>query len=262
MPPMAAPERLPLPGADELPRMSLIEHLEELRKRILWSIVGMAVVFLPCWTYSKWVFDHFLAAPILSYLPPPHQLVYNKLSDPFILYFKLACILAIFAASPFILYQAWCFIAPGLYPRERRFALPFVLCTSAFFIGGGAFGYYVAFPRAAAFFFEIGKGLTPLITVDTYLSFLTTVLLGMGLMFELPVLIFLLSWLGVVTPRFLMRQFRWAVVIIFTIAAIVTPTPDIVNQCVFAIPGVALYLLGVGAAYLVHRDKAKRRAAA
>jgi sec-independent protein translocase protein TatC len=259
---MATPERLPPPGAaHELPRMSLIEHLEELRKRIFWSVVGVAVAFFPCWNYSKWVFDRFLTAPIRPYLPPPnHQLVYNKLSDPFILYFKLACILAIFASSPFILYQAWRFISPGLYDREKRFALPFVLCTSAFFLGGGAFGYYIAFPRAAAFFFDIGKGLTPLITVDTYLSFLTAILLGMGLMFELPVLIFLLSWLGVVTPRFLWRQFRWAVVIIFTVAAIVTPTPDIVNQCVFAIPGVALYLLGVGAAYLVRRDRKARAA--
>jgi sec-independent protein translocase protein TatC len=240
--------------------MSLIEHLEELRKRIFWSVLGVAVAFFPCWKYSKWIFDHFLTAPILPYLPN-HQLVYNKLSDPFILYFKLACILAIFVSSPFILYQAWRFIAPGLYERERRFALPFVLSTTAFFLGGGAFGYYVAFPRAAAFFFDIGQGLTPLITVDTYLSFLTAVLLGMGLMFELPVLIFLLSWLGVVTPRFLWRQFRWAVIIIFVIAAIVTPTPDIVNQCVFAVPGVLLYLLGVGAAHLVHRDKKRDKPA-
>ncbi|HXO18819.1 MAG TPA: twin-arginine translocase subunit TatC [Thermoanaerobaculia bacterium] len=234
--------------------MSLMEHLEELRKRILWSLLGVGLLFFPCWSYSREIFA-FLVAPIQRYLPPGTKLVYLKLTEPFILYFKVAGLAALFLASPFVLYQIWRFISPGLYERERRYALPFVFFTTFFFLAGGAFGYYVAFPYAAQFLLGVGKDLTPVITVDNYFGFLITVLLGLGLMFELPVLIFLLSVLGVVTPRFLMRQFRWAVVIIFTVAAIVTPTPDIFNQCVFAIPGVLLYLLGVGAAALVVRKK-------
>jgi sec-independent protein translocase protein TatC len=241
--------------------MSLVQHLEELRKRIIWSIVGLAVAFFPCWSYAKEIFN-FLVAPIHPFLPPGTRLAFLGLTDPFLMYFKVAALAALFIASPFILYQAWRFIAPGLYPRERHYALPFVLITTAFFLSGGAFGYYVAFPAAAKFLLGMGDQLTPVITVTTYFSFLMTLILGLGLMFELPVIIFLLSILGVVTPRFLMRQFRWAVVIIFTVAAIVTPTPDIFNQCVFAVPGVALYLIGVGAAALATRSRNKRRAAA
>ncbi len=256
---MVNPERLPPAPAAELPRMSLIEHLEELRKRILWSLVGVAAAFFPCWNYSKEIFG-FLVAPIQK-IHPGLQLSFLKLTDPFILYFKIGCFAALFVASPFVLYQAWRFIAPGLYAREKRMAVPFVAFTTFFFVGGAAFGYYVAFPYAAKFLLDQGAGLQPIITIDTYFSFILTVLLGLGLMFELPVFIFLLSWLGVVTPRFLMKKFRWAVVIIFIVAAIVTPTPDIFNQCVFAVPGIALYLLGVGASYLVQRDRDKKKAA-
>jgi sec-independent protein translocase protein TatC len=250
--------RVPSPAPEELPRMSLVEHLEELRKRIVWSIVGLAVAFFPCWNYAKEIFA-FLVAPIKPYLPSGTRLAFLGLTDPFLMYFKVAALAALFLASPFVLYQAWRFIAPGLYPRERHYALPFVLVTTMFFLAGGAFGYYVAFPAAAKFLLGMGDQLTPVITVTAYFSFLMTLILGLGLMFELPVLIFLLSVLGVVTPRFLMRQFRWAVVLIFIVAAIVTPTPDIFNQCVFAVPGVALYLLGVGAAAIVTRGRDKRR---
>jgi sec-independent protein translocase protein TatC len=250
------PARIAPPAPEELPRMSLMEHLEELRKRILWSLVGIAAAFFPCWSYAKEIFA-FLVAPLKPFLPPGTRLAFLGLTDPF----KMAALAALFLASPFVLYQAWQFIAPGLYPRERRYALPFVLVTTVFFLSGGAFGYYVAFPAAAKFLLGIGADqLQPVITVTTYFGFLMTIILGLGLMFELPVVIFLLSLLGVVTPRFLMKQFRWAVVIIFIVAAIVTPTPDIFNQCVFAVPGIALYLVGVGAAALATRSRDKRRA--
>jgi sec-independent protein translocase protein TatC len=256
------PARVSPPAPEELPRMSLMEHLEELRKRILWSLVGIAAAFFPCWNYAKEIFA-FLVAPLKPFLPPGTRLAFLGLTDPFIMYFKMAALAALFIASPFVLYQAWQFIAPGLYPRERRYALPFVLVTTAFFLSGGAFGYYVAFPAAAKFLLGIASDqLQPVITVTTYFGFLMTIILGLGLMFELPVVLFLLSLLGVVTPRFLIKQFRWAVVIIFIVAAIVTPTPDIFNQCVFAVPGIALYLVGVGAAALATRSRDKRRAAA
>ena len=228
-----APQRLgPAPSADDLARMSLIEHLEELRKRLMWAIGTLAVAFFPCWIFVDEIFA-FLQRPIIKLLPPGKKLAYTGITDPFILYFKVAALAAVFAASPFILYQFWRFVAPGLYKHERRYLLPFLFFGSFFFLAGGAF--------------------EPVITIERYFGFQMTIILGLGLMFELPIVIFVLSAIGLVTPRFLMRNFRWAVVIIFIVAAIITPTSDILNLCVFAVPAILLYLLGVGAAALVPR---------
>jgi sec-independent protein translocase protein TatC len=240
----------PAPSADDLARMSLMDHLEELRKRLMWSVATLAVAFFPCWIFVDEIFA-FLQRPIIKLLPPGKKLAYTGITDPFILYFKVAALAAVFAASPFILYQLWRFIAPGLYKHERRYLLPFLFFGSFFFLAGGAFAYYVAFPLAAEFLLKIGGAFEPVITIERYFGFQMTIILGLGLMFELPIVIFVLSALGLVTPRFLMRNFRWAVVIIFIVAAIITPTSDILNLCVFAIPAILLYLLGVGAAALV-----------
>lgn len=238
--------------------MSLLDHLEDLRKRLMRAIIALAVVFVPCWIYVKEIFA-FLAAPIQK-IQPGLKLAYLGLTDPFILYFKVAALAAIFLASPFILFQVWAFVAPGLYKREKLLALPFVLSASLFFIAGGAFAYYVTFPFAAKFLLSMGEDFQAVITLDRYTGFLLTLILGLGLMFELPIFILLLSWLGVVTSGFLLRYFRHAVVVIFIIAAIITPTPDIVNLCLFAVPTIGLYLLGVGAAFVVERLKRKREA--
>jgi sec-independent protein translocase protein TatC len=138
-------------------------------------------------------------------------------------------------------------------------ALPFIFFGSTFFLGGGLFGYFVAFPLAVRFLIELGGDFQPVITVDAYLNFLIVVLLGLGIMFELPIVIFMLSTIGVVTPRFLMRHFRWAVLLIFVLAAIVTPTPDVFNLCVVALPTIVLYLLGVGAAAIAQAFKRRRQ---
>jgi sec-independent protein translocase protein TatC len=242
---------------EELARMSLLEHLEELRKRILWSVVFLAVAFAPCWNYYRQIF-RFLMVP-LHRVDPNLKLTYLGLSDPFILYFKMAALCAVFLASPFLLYQIWAFVAPGLYKRERMLVIPFVTATTFFFLAGGAFGYYVAFPAAAKFFLGIGQDLQPLITADKYFGFLMTVILGLGLMFELPVFVLLLSLIGVVTPRFLVKYFRHAIVIIFIGAAIITPTPDVVNLCIFAVPAIGLYILGILAAFAVSRFRRKKK---
>lgn len=246
------------PTAEELARMSLMEHLEELRKRILYSVVALAVAFMPCWVYVQKIFD-FLAAPIHR-IQPGLKLAFLGLTDPFILYFKVAALTAVFLASPFLLYQVWAFVAPGLYRKERMLAVPFVFFTTIFFLSGGAFAYYVAFPFAAKFLLGMGQNFQAVITIEKYFGFLLTVILGLGLMFELPVLILLLSLIGVVTPRFLLRYFRHAVVIIFIVAAIITPTPDVVNLCIFAVPALGLYLLGVGAAFFAERFRKKKAA--
>lgn len=239
---------------EDLPRMSLLAHLEELRHRLVRSVLAVVAGFLACWAFADPIFQ-FLAQPIYRYLPEGTKLTFLGVTDPFILYVKVAALAGLFLTSPFLLFQVWAFVAPGLYRRERLYAGPFVVLGSLFFLAGGLFAYYVAFPFAVEFLLGVGGEFQPMITIERYFGFLLTVILGLGLMFELPILIFLLAQMGVVTPRFLMRHFRWAVVIIFFIAAVITPTPDVFNLCIFALPTILLYLLGVAAAALVGRSK-------
>lgn len=238
----------------ELPRMSLMEHLEELRRRIVRSLIAVSVAFMACWFFVEQIAD-FLAQPIYAVLPPGTRLTFLGVTDPFIIYVKVAALTALFVASPAVLYQAWRFVAPGLYRKEKSRAVPFILAGSFFFMAGGAFAYYVAFPFAVDFLIGMGEAFQPMITVEKYFRFLLFVILGLGLMFELPVAIFLLAQMGLVTPRFLIRHFRWAVLLIFVAAALVTPTPDVINLCLFALPTILLYLLGVAAAALVVKKK-------
>lgn len=250
-PPSASPLRQQpaheQPAREELPTMGLLEHLEELRVRLLRAVVVLFVAFLVCWPLSKQIYQ-FLAQPIYAHLPEGSKLAFLGITDPFMIYVKVAALAAVFLASPFILWQLWSFVAPGLYRREKLLAGPFIVCGSLLFLAGGAFAYYVAFPFAIAVLLEMGEDFDATITVTKYLSFLMSVILGLGLMFELPTVIFFLSRLGIVTPRFLLRHFRWAVLIIFVAAALITPTPDVVNLCIFALPTLALYLLGIGVA--------------
>lgn len=236
--------------------MSLLEHLEELRKRLVYSLVALAVAVLACFAWAREI-CLFFARPIyeMGLLPPGQKLAFLGVTDPFVLYFKTSLLAGAFVAAPAILYQVWAFISPGLYRKERRWAGPFVGLGWVFFVGGGVFAYLVAFPLAVRFLLEMGRDFTAVITVDRYFGLLLTMVLGMGLMFELPILLTLLAKLGLVTPRFLMKHFRWAVLIIFVVAAIITPTSDVLNLCVFALPTIALYLLGTAAAWAVTRRK-------
>jgi sec-independent protein translocase protein TatC len=229
--------------------MSFLEHLGELRVRIFRALLAILLFFLIGWYYSRQIFNFFLA-PIIPFLNG-HKPVFLDITEPFILYMKVALLAGLFAASPMILYQLWAFIAPGLYPRERRYAAPFIVFSSLFFIGGGLFGYYVAFPYAARFLLSVATDFEPALTVKSLFQFESKLILGMGLIFEMPMVIFLLAKVGIVTPAFLLHNFKYAVLIIFIVAAVITPTPDMVTQCVFALPMVGLYLLGVGASYLV-----------
>lgn len=234
--------------------MSLLEHLDELRRRIIHSLVGLVAAFGVCWVLRERIVD-FLARPIERLLPEGGKLAFLGVTDAFVLYVKVALLGSLFLASPWLMVQAWRFVSPGLYRREKRWALPFILSGTVFFLAGGAFAYYVAFPFAAEFLLEMGARFQPVLTIERYFRFLMTVILGLGLMFELPIVIFLLARIGLVTPRFLIRHFRWAVLIIFVVAALITPTPDVVNLCLFALPTIGLYLLGVGAAALFPRRR-------
>ncbi|MEM7052332.1 MAG: twin-arginine translocase subunit TatC [Acidobacteriota bacterium] len=248
-------ESLELPAGEQeevLPQMSLLDHLEELRKRLVYSLIALFVGFLACWMVVDEIFA-FLSRPIERFLPEGTKLAFLGVTDPFMLYVKVALLASVFLVTPFLLYQVWRFIAPGLYKRERLMTLPFVIFGTLFFVAGGAFAYYIAFPFAVEFLLGVGEQFQPMITIERYFRFLLTVILGLGLMFELPIVIVMLSMAGLVTPRFLLRHFRWAVLIIFVVAAIITPTPDVVNLCLFALPTIGLYLLGVGAAAIFRR---------
>lgn len=234
---------------DELPRMSLLDHLDELRRRILVAVLAVFVGFLVSWFFAKPIFN-WLSVPLVQFLPEGEKLAFTSLIDPFMLYIKVALLAGIFIASPVVLWQVWLFIAPGLYSRERRVAVPFLLATTFFFLAGGYFGYQVAFPMVCRFLLDVGSEFRQVITVREYFSMASKVILGMGLVFEMPVLILFFARLGVVTHRFLLKQFRYAVLGIFVIAAVITPTPDIATQSVFAVPMIALYLLGVLVAWI------------
>jgi sec-independent protein translocase protein TatC len=227
--------------------MSLLEHLEELRTRLMWMLGALAACFLVAWYFSRPIFA-FLARPIYRFLPEGQNLVVLKVGDAFLLYVKVALLAGVFAASPILLYHLWRFVAPGLYRKERRYALAFIASGTTLFVAGGAFAYYVAFPYTVEFLLGVGREFTLAITGASYLSFLMTIILGLALMFELPLVIFFLARIGLVTPGFLMRHFRWAVLAVFVVAAIITPTPDVFTLCLFAVPTLLLYLLGVAAA--------------
>lgn len=234
-------------GADEetdLPRMSFLEHLEELRRRILVSVVAIVVAFAVCWSFAPEIF-RWLQEPVAEQLQGD-KLAFTRLAAPFFLYMKVAALAGIFLASPVILWQVWRFISPGLYRRERFYAAPFIVFSTLFFVAGGYFGYRVVFPMAADFFLDMGKEFKQVVTIDDYFAIASKIILGMGLVFETPMLIFFLSRLGIVTPKFLLEKFKWAVLLIFIISAIITPTPDPVTQSALAVPMIALYLLGVG----------------
>lgn len=235
--------------------MTLLEHLEELRKRILWVLATLFVAFLGCWTFAEPLFA-FLSRPIYKYLPEGQRLVILGVSDAFILYIKVALLGALFVSTPIILYHLWRFVSPGLYRHERRYAFGFIVFGTILFVSGGAFAYFVAFPFAVEFLLGVGQNFTPSITGPSYLRFLMTVIVGLSCMFELPVVIFFLARVGVVTPGFLLRNFRWAVLLVFIAAALITPTPDIFNMTIFAVPTLVLYLLGVAVAAVFGKSPA------
>src|ERR1700730_2778212 len=168
---------------EELPRMSLIQHLEELRKRILWSLAFAALACFPCFAKVDFILA-FLQKPIMAILPPGKKLAYMGITDPIILYFKVAGLAAVFVASPFLLYQVWRFISPGLYRRERRYVLPFIFFGTFFFLAGGAFAY------AERFLLGVGPQFEPVLTIERYFGFEMHVILGLGLIFEMPIVIF------------------------------------------------------------------------
>lgn len=235
-------------------RMSFLEHLEELRVRLIRSLVALVVGFTLCWGFRERIF-HLLTEPLRTAYPGI-KFIYTGPSEALMLYMKMAFFVGIFVAAPFILYQVWAFIAPGLYPHEKSWAVPFIAMGSLFFLGGAAFGHTVLFPLTFRFLGEFGGAdMTFMPKVDEYYSFYSWFLLGLGLVFQLPVVIFVLSRIGLVTPGFLLRQFKYAFLASFVVSAVITPTADMVTQTFLALPMVGLYALGIAVAWLFGKPR-------
>jgi sec-independent protein translocase protein TatC len=261
MPEIASEGSLPKPQ-EAMPAMSFLEHLEELRRRIIYCIIAIAVGFFACWSYADNIFS-LMQRPIMEALRRngmAEKLVYLSPTEPFNLYLKIGALAGLFVVSPFVLYQVWLFISPGLYRNEKRYIFPFMFSTVGLFLAGGAFGYKLVYPAALDFLIGYGKQFQPMITIHEYTDLFLTVILGLGVVFELPILVFFLALMGVVSAGWMWRNVRYSILVIFIIAAIITPTTDILNMCIFAAPMIALYLGSIGIAYLVHPKQRKARA--
>ena len=245
----------------EMPAMSFLEHLEELRRRIIFCLIAVAVGFFACWAYAEKIYG-IMQAPIMTALRSnglSEKLVYLNPTEPFNLYLKVAALAGLFVTSPFILYQVWLFISPGLYRNEKKYVMPFMFSSVALFLSGGIFGYKIVYPQALDFLISYGKQFQPMITIGEYTDLFLTIIIGMGVIFELPILVFFLSLMGIVTAGFMWKNLRYAILVIFIIAAIITPTTDILNMCIFAAPMVGLYALSIGIAFLVHPTQRRAR---
>ena len=257
IPPPPPPDDEEDEGGGGMLRMSFLEHLDELRLRIIRALQGFGVAFLMCVIFCYPLWD-FVRAPAVDALTKigvkPPNLVINEPMEAFsIIWVKVPLVFSLFLASPWVLYQLWAFIAPGLYKREKKMAVPFVVSTAGLFILGGCFAYFVAFRFGLAFLLSIGlgNGVTPLVTITHYFDLFVNVMLGVALVFEMPVAIFFLTLLHMASPRFLMQHSRYAILAIVILAAVITPTPDFFNLMLFAVPMCLLYFVGVFASYLL-----------
>jgi len=234
--------------------MTFLEHLEELRGRLLRSLIALAVGTGVCWAFREPIF-HFLTEPLrVAY--PDIKFIYTGPTEAFMLYMKMSFFVGIFAASPFLLYQIWAFISPGLYPNEKVYAIPFIAFGSLFFLAGGAFGHFFLFPMTFRFLGEFASpDMQFLPRVGEYYSFYSWFLLGLGLVFQIPVVIFVLARIGLVTAAFLIRNVKYAVLASFVISAVITPSGDMMTQAMLAGPMIGLYLLGTVVAWLFGRPR-------
>lgn len=250
---------------ETLKGMSFLEHLEELRKRIIWSAVYVLAGFGVCWNWREKIYG-LMQTPIVDALKRhglDQKLVYLNPIEPFNMYLKISFIAGLFVASPFVLYQVWLFISPGLYRNERRYVAPFMMSTVGLFVGGGFFGYKMVYPAALEFLITFSHQFQPMITINEYTELFMTIIVGLGIVFEMPILVFFLALLGIVSPGWMWRNFRYGVLLIFVLAAIIAPTPDVMTMCVFAAPMILLYVISIGVAWMVHpKYRRKRREAA
>ena len=221
-------------------KLPLTAHLEELRKRLIYSFLAIGVAFALCYAFIKPIVE-ILMRPLVQVLPQGSTLVFTAVPDAFFTYLKAAFLAGIFFSSPFILYQIWAFVSPGLYHREKKYIFPYLIVSSVFFVGGALFCYYIVFPVVFRFFLSFAsETIRPLPAIKDYLAFTIKLLLAFGLLFQWPALILFLARMGVVSSSILSRNRKYAVLVIFVAAAVLTP-PDLVSQLLLAGPLLAMY---------------------
>ena len=251
------------PGDDEDPesfddsgsKMSFLEHLDELRKRLIYIVYSLIAGCAVAYIFITRIFD-FIMKPMQQVLPPGSYLQYTSGAEPFMLYIKIGFLTGIFIASPLILWQVWQFIAPGLYTHEKKFAIPFVVLSTVFFVTGGLFAHYVAFPVTWVFFNSFSTDYMKFVPkIDEAFSLYTKMILGFGAVFEMPTLVFFLARMGVVTGQFLLKYFKYAFLIIFIVAAVISPGTDMMSQIVMAVPMLGLYVISIAIAFIFQKRK-------
>src|SRR5712671_635613 len=241
-------------------QMTFFEHLVELRKRLISSLIAIAIGAFIGVYIAKYVINYF-THPMLKALSDP-KLIYTHPAGFFNLIITLGIYIGIVLASPVVLYQIWLFVAPALYKHERSAITGFLFSTVFLFLGGIAFGYFVTLPYILKFLVSFQGPVVPMISINEYFDLTLMVLLGLGLVFELPILVFFLSLFGIVTPKFLWKNIRYAILIIAVVAAVITPTPDAMTMLIFMAPMIGLYFIGIGVSAMVVRKKERQLAAA
>ncbi len=240
---------------DGTAKMSFLDHLEELRRRLIISVIAITVGFLIAFTFIDYIFA-FIMEPLTKVIPGG-KFIYTQPAEAFMLYYvKGPALVGFILALPVIMWQAWKFIAPGLYANEKRFAIPFALFSTIFFICGAAFAHYMVFPWAWVFFGGFSNNqLQFMPSIQPVLGMYIRMLLAMGLVFEMPTVVFFLARIGVVTAWTMLRYFKYAILVIFIVAAVLTPGPDAASQCLMAGPMIALYVVSIGIAWAFQKKK-------
>ena len=238
-------------------KMSFLEHLDELRKRIVNSAIAIAVAVVLGFYWINQIVN-FILAPTRKALPTGVKMIYTEPGEAFSLYVTIALIMGVVIAAPYIMYQVWLFIAPGLYSNEKRLAVPFVVLTTGGFLLGAAFNHYIAFPFMMAFFASFNTpDLAFMPKLEDVFGLYSKMLIGMGIVFQMPAVVYFLARMKLISARFLLRHFKYAFLIIFIVAAVITPTGDMMTQTIFAAPMVGLYVLSIAIAWVVGPKRLK-----
>ena len=239
-------------------KQPFLSHLEELRQRLIYIAIALGVGFGICYFFAEELFL-LLVLPLKANLPEGDRLIFTNLPEMFFTYLKCAFVSGIMLVSPFIFYQLWMFVAPGLYQKEKKYIIPFVVSSTFLFVGGALFGYFVVFPFGFKFFLSFASDtVQALPSVKQYFSFSLKLLIAFGLVFELPVVVFFLSRMGLVTARFLRKKRKYAILLTFVLAAILTP-PDVITQAMMAGPLIILYEVGIIIAGVSERKKREKK---
>ena len=239
-------------------KMSFLEHLDELRKRLTVSAIALCVGVLIAFLFIERIFK-FIMVPLAATLPPGSKLMYTEPTEAFMLYMKIALLAGVVISAPVITWQLWLFVAPGLYAKEKKFAMPFIFLASGCFVAGAAFSHYFVFPWAWMFLASFSTDYMLFMPkIEAVFSLYSMMLLAMGVVFEMPAVVFVLARMGLATPGFLWRNFKYAILIIFIVAAVITPSGDMLTQTLMATPMIGLYIISIFIAWAFGKKRTKR----